>query len=214
MNTERLSKGVGKWVYPLSKLMSRVAMVILFFMMGLTVIDVFMRKVFSNSILGSVELTEYMLVILIFLSLAETEVTEGHVKVDLIMGRFGERAQALADAITQGICFLLSGLITWSGVAYAVRMKASGEVSQDLWIPKFPFVYVVAVGCGILSLILLIKFLIALTKMVEPHGQEPGVPGVRRNPPKLQSSFAKASEDTRIPPRPGDPGFLRRRVKS
>jgi hypothetical protein len=58
---------------------------------------------------------------------------------------------------------------------------------------------------------------------VEPHGQEPVVPAVRRNPPKLQSSFAKASdfakaspdrsEDTRIPPRPGDRGFLRRRVE-
>jgi len=34
---------------------------------------------------------------------------------------------------------------------------------------------------------------------------------VRRNPPKLQSSFAQASEDTRIPPRSGDRGFLRRR---
>jgi hypothetical protein len=48
---------------------------------------------------------------------------------------------------------------------------------------------------------------------VEPHGQEPVAPAVRRNPPKLQSSFAKASEDTRIPPRPGDRGFLRRRVE-
>jgi len=38
-------------------------------------------------------------------------------------------------------------------------------------------------------------------------------PLVRRNPPKLQSSFAKATEDTRIPPRPGGRGFLRRRVK-
>ena len=48
---------------------------------------------------------------------------------------------------------------------------------------------------------------------VEPHGQEPVAPMFRRNPPKLQSSFAKASEDTRIPPRSGDRGFLRRRVK-
>jgi len=48
---------------------------------------------------------------------------------------------------------------------------------------------------------------------VEPHGQEPVAPAVRRNPPKLKSSFAKASEDTHIPPRSGDRGFLRRRVK-
>jgi len=31
---------------------------------------------------------------------------------------------------------------------------------------------------------------------VEPHGQEPVAPMVRRNLPKLQASFAKASEDT------------------
>ena len=53
-----------------------------------------------------------------------------------------------------------------------------------------------------------------LLEIVEPHGQEPVAPIVRRNPPKLQSSFAKASEDTRIPPRSGDRGFLRRRVKT
>ena len=48
---------------------------------------------------------------------------------------------------------------------------------------------------------------------MEPHGQEPVAPMLRRNPPKLQSSFAKASEDTRVPQRSGDRGFLRRRVK-
>ena len=50
------------------------------------------------------------------------------------------------------------------------------------------------------------------SRLVEPHGQEPVAPAAWRNPPKLQPSFAKASEDTRIPPRPGGHGFLRRRV--
>ena len=53
-----------------------------------------------------------------------------------------------------------------------------------------------------------------LDRVMEPHGQEPVAPLVRRNPPKLQSSFAKATEDTRIPPRPGGRGFKRRRVKA
>jgi hypothetical protein len=58
---------------------------------------------------------------------------------------------------------------------------------------------------------------------VEPHRHEPVAPAVARNPPKLQSSsanasdFAKAppdrSEDAHIPPRSGDRGFPRRRVK-
>ena len=52
----------------------------------------------------------------------------------------------------------------------------------------------------------------AVVRTVEPHGQEPVTPSARRNPPKLQSSFAEASEGTRIPPRSGDRGSLRRRV--
>ena len=48
---------------------------------------------------------------------------------------------------------------------------------------------------------------------VELHRQEPVAPAAQRNPPKLQSSFAKASEDTRVPPRPRGRGFLRRRMK-
>ena len=50
--------------------------------------------------------------------------------------------------------------------------------------------------------------------VMEPNGQEPVAPLVRRNPPKLQSSFAKATEDARIPPRPGGRSLQRRRVKA
>jgi hypothetical protein len=48
---------------------------------------------------------------------------------------------------------------------------------------------------------------------VEPHRHEPVAPAVARNPPKLQSSSANALEDAHIPPRSGDRGFPRRRVK-
>jgi TRAP-type mannitol/chloroaromatic compound transport system permease small subunit len=103
-----------------------------------------------------------MMVVLVFFALAHTEVSNGHVRVDLIMSRFGERAQTLVDMITQFVCFLLFGLVTWSALVYSARMKASGEVSQDLWLPIYPFVYIVAVGCALLTLTLLIKFLMAL----------------------------------------------------
>jgi TRAP-type C4-dicarboxylate transport system permease small subunit len=162
MKIERLNQSLEAWIYPISRLMSWVASVILFSMMLLTITDVFLRKVFSRSILGTVELTEFMMVVLVFFALAHTEVSNGHVRVDLIMSRFGERAQTLVDMITQFVCFLLFGLVTWSALVYSARMKASGEVSQDLWLPIYPFVYIVAVGCALLTLTLLIKFLMAL----------------------------------------------------
>lgn len=165
MNIEWLSQSFEKWDHPISRMMSRIASVILFLMMLLTIADVFLRKVFSKSILGTVELTEFMLAILIFFSLAQTEIMNGHVKVDLVVGRFSERAQGFVDMITQFICFILSGLITWSTLIYSGKMRAVGEVSQDLWIPIYPFIYVVAAGCAILSFTLLIKFFMALIRV-------------------------------------------------
>ncbi|MDB4444091.1 TRAP transporter small permease [bacterium] len=167
MKIEGLNKTLQGWVYPLSNIMDRIASVVLFFMMLLTIADVFLRKVFSKSIMGTVEVSEFMLVILIFFALAHTEVLNGHVKVDLVLSRFSERVQGLFDMITQFVCFLISGLITWSTLVYSGVMKESGEVTQDLWLPVFPFLYIVALGCAVLSLTLLIKFFMALMRTVK-----------------------------------------------
>jgi TRAP-type C4-dicarboxylate transport system permease small subunit len=166
MKIGQLRQGFESWIYPISRVMNRVATVALFCMMFLTIADVFLRKVFSRSILGTVEVTEFLMLILVFFALAQTEALNGHVKVDLVMGRFSERTQAAVDVITQVICFLLFGLFTWSALVYSEKMREAAEVSQDLWLPIYPFVYVVVAGCAILSLALLIKFLMALAKIV------------------------------------------------
>ena len=167
MDIERINKGLESWVHPVSKVMSRVASVFLFLMMLLTVTDVFLRKVYSKSILGTVEVTEFMLLIVIFFTLAHTEVLNGHVKVDLVMSRFGSRAQAVVDMITQFVCFVLSVLITWSTLSYSEMMRTAQERSQDLLLYVFPFIYIVAVGCAVLALTLLIKTFLAVTRLVK-----------------------------------------------
>ena len=167
MKIEEVHRSFESWVYPISKIVNRIASGVLFFMMLLTIADVFLRKVFSQSILGTVEVTEFMMVILLFFAVTQTEILDGHVKVDLIMSRFGERTQALVDTITQLVCFLLFGLFTWSTLVYAAKMRASGEVSQDLWLPVYPFIYVVALGCALLAFSLLIKSFMAYMRMIK-----------------------------------------------
>jgi TRAP-type C4-dicarboxylate transport system permease small subunit len=167
MEIERLDKSFESRFYPVSGILNRIASVTLFLMMILTVADVFLRKLFSKSILGTVEVTEFMMVIVVFFSLAHAEVLNRHVRVDLLMSRMGKRAQEVIEVLTQFVCFLLFGAITWSTLVYSGKMRASGEVSQDLWIPIFPFVYIASVGCALLTLILLLKFLRALIKLVK-----------------------------------------------
>lgn len=167
MSIEKVNTLLQGWIRPLSRFMSRIASVILFLMMILTILDVVLRKLASKSILGTVELTEFMLVILVFFSLAQTEVLDGHVKVDLVMSRFSARVQGLMDMLTQFVCFVLALLITWSSLDYSEKMRLSEEVTQDLLIPIYPFIYFVALGCLVLSFTLLVKFFMATIKVVK-----------------------------------------------
>ncbi|MBI4767308.1 MAG: TRAP transporter small permease [Deltaproteobacteria bacterium] len=155
------------WVNPVSRFLSHIASFVLFLMMILTILDVCLRKAFSDSITGTVEVSEFMLVIVIFFGLAVTEVLNGHVKVDLVMGFFGKRFQAAVEIVTQLACFILMILVTWSAVIYSEKMRLSGQVSQDLWIPIYPFIYVIVAGCTTMALAILIKFFGALLKAVK-----------------------------------------------
>ena len=168
MKKETSNRGfVDGLVFGISEYMNRIASAVLFLMMLLTMADVFGRKVFSDSILGTVELSEFMLVITVFFALAHTEFTDGHVRVDLVVSRLSARARAFLDMITQFVCFVFSGVFTWASYDYAEKMRAVGEVSQDLWIPKYIFIYLVVLGFAVLSLTLLIKTYVALRKTVK-----------------------------------------------
>jgi TRAP-type transport system small permease protein len=148
--------------------MDRIACLVLFLMMILTMADVCGRKALSKPVLGTVELSEFMLVLIVLFALAHTEFKDGHVRVDLLMSQFKERARAGVDAFTQFVCFVFSGIFTWAAFVYAEKMRAIGEVSQDLWLPKYPFIYLVVAGFAILSLTLLVRFIGAVGKAVKP----------------------------------------------
>ena len=167
MKIQHIIRFFQGWVHPLCQFLNLVSSVILFLMMLLTITDVILRKTVSQSILGTVEVTEFMLVIMVFFSLANMEVRNGHVKVDLVVSRFKEKAQGVVDMFTQMICFILVIMITWSTMIYAGGMRESAEVSQDLWIPIYIFVYLVALGGAALALTLFIKIFLALEKVLK-----------------------------------------------
>ena len=168
MTTQSPRPGWERAVSRVAEFMDKIACLVLFLMMLLTMADVCGRKALSKSVLGAVEMSEFMLVITVLFALAHTEFKDGHVRVDLVMSQFKERTRAGVDALTQFVCFVFSVIFTWSGFVYAEKMRAIGEVSQDLWLPKYPFIYVVVAGFAILSLALLVRFFGALGKAVKP----------------------------------------------
>jgi TRAP-type C4-dicarboxylate transport system permease small subunit len=146
-----------KWVNTLTNLMNRFAAGVLFAMMLLTMTDVVLRKVFSKGILGALELTEFMMVGLVFFALARVEVLDRNISVDLVVKHMSRRTRLIVGMITRLICFVLFCLVTISVLVYAQVMKVSNEVTVDLGISRYPFVYAAAAGCAVLAFVLLMK---------------------------------------------------------
>lgn len=161
------ASGLRKGISLVSRFLCRVASFVLFGMMCLTIADVLMRKLLSRSILGTLELTELLMLVVVFFTLSQTELLGGHIRVDLVAIHFSPRTQRAFDTVTQLCGSLLFGLMTFSGLKYATNMGESGAVTQDLWIPVYPFIYAMVLGCGLLALALFTGFLDSLKE--KPH---------------------------------------------
>lgn len=149
-------------IHTLSLWLNSIAGFVLVVMMLLTGLDVTLRYLFNSPIPGSIELTQYMMPIIITFGLAQCAKEKGHVNVELFISKLSGRKKAFMNSIINLFFFTLFGLITWQSILRALGMIASGLKSEVLSFPIFPFVLMVSLGCGVLSLVVLMDFIKSL----------------------------------------------------
>jgi len=137
-----------------------IAGVVLFGMMMLTTVDVICRYFFNSSILGVYEITEFMMVCLIFFSLSFAQKLKGHVAVNLLVDRFSYKRQHFFDSCNYLVSIIFLLLIAWMSFSQGIELFHSNRVSGNLTIPVYPFFFVLTLGCVAMALELL-KDLIA-----------------------------------------------------
>lgn len=142
-----------------TRLTNTVGMVILAVLMFFTAADVILRYAFNRPILGSVELTEFMMAIVVSFALAYTAVRKGHVSVDMLVLRFSPRVRAVISSTTSLLTLGIFFLITWRSIVYGENLRAGNYVSGIWNIPTYPFLYVIALGAAIICLLLLANLL-------------------------------------------------------
>jgi TRAP-type C4-dicarboxylate transport system permease small subunit len=151
----------------ISRAINSVAAGILVAMMLLAAMDVLLRYIFNRPISGSLELTEYMMVIVVAFGLAHCAAQKGHVRVELLLSRLPSRGQAVVNTITYLFSLGLFSLITWQSILYISVIFGTERISAVLHIPAFPFVAMMALGSAMLSLVLLVDFLDYLSQAVK-----------------------------------------------
>ena len=157
---------LSRIIRPASEALHSVGVIVLGLMMLLTAGDVALRYLFNWPIMGSFDLTVYMMAIVVAFGLAYCAVMKGHVRVEMLVSRLPQRAQVIIDSITCLVGLGLFSLITWQCFVNMKLLFASELTSSVLLIPVFPFAGVVGVGSACLTLVLLTDFIDSLSQAV------------------------------------------------
>jgi TRAP-type C4-dicarboxylate transport system permease small subunit len=133
-----------------------------------TVVDVAERYFYNHPLPGALELSELLMVFLVFGAFAMTELHNAHVDIDVVVTRLGPRGQALCESFAALLSAGLWGAITWRTALHALNVRSAGETTPNLGLPVAPFVWVAAAGSALFTLALVGRVLRVLPRLVRP----------------------------------------------
>jgi TRAP-type transport system small permease protein len=137
----------------LDGLCSALAAGALFAIMWLTLVDVSGRKIISTSVPGSLELTELLMVVVIFAALPLVSLRGEHVVFDSLDPYLPKGLRRFQDAVVDLLCALALGGVAWLMWVKAGQMSEYGDTTAQLKIAQGPFVYLMSLLCALTALV-------------------------------------------------------------
>lgn len=125
-----------RMVHRSTRILAFSAMFLLLPMMFLTTLDVSLRRLFSFTIPGTMELSTMMLGAFILLGLSYTQQCRGHVRITFLVEKLPTRVQAGVEIILSLFTLLILFALVREGWIVAVEEE---QVSDMLRIPLWPF---------------------------------------------------------------------------
>ncbi len=126
-------------------------------MMLLTVVDVVGRYVLNRPVRGAFELTELMMLVLIFAGLPVASYADEHALMDFIDRLLNPRGQRRLEGAVQLVCAAFMFLLAWLMWLKADRIWAYRDATDVLRVLYGPFLYFMAVMLGLSGMIHLYK---------------------------------------------------------
>ena len=133
------------------------ASAILLTMMLLTFVDVVARYLFNFPLRGGFEVTELMLLVLIFAGLPLVSHADEHVTMDFIDRMLPPRGTALVVRAVHLLCAALFFFLTWQVFLKARTIGGYGDTTDVLKILVAPFVYFMAAMIALTGMVHLYK---------------------------------------------------------
>jgi TRAP-type transport system small permease protein len=138
----------------------------LFAIMILTLVDVGGRKLLSESVPGSLELTELLMVAVIFAGLPLVSLAGEHIVFDSFDPWLPRAVRRVQGVLVDGACAAALGGVAWLMWIKGTPMLEYGETTAQLKLLKAPFVYGMSVLCAVTALV---HVLLAVSPVAHRH---------------------------------------------
>jgi len=146
-----------EWGAYIESVLGIASSVILVILMLLTVVDVISRYLFNWPLRGAFEITELMLLVLIFAGLPLVSHADEHVTMDFIDRLLPGRARDVWIRVMHAVCAAIMFFLTWQTWIKAGKIYGYGDTTDVLRIAVGPFVYFMAVMVLLTGIVHLFK---------------------------------------------------------
>ncbi|MGI9571672.1 MAG: TRAP transporter small permease, partial [Desulfobulbia bacterium] len=121
----------------------------------MTCADVILRATINKPIFGSEEIVSIFAVLAIGFALPYAHKKDSHVGVEIVVRLLSKRNQEIIRLVINAISFLLFLMLAWQMLVYGTVMQGSGELSMNLELPTYCFIYALSFCLFIVSLYIL-----------------------------------------------------------
>ena len=125
---------------------------VLLCMMVLTISDVIGRYFFNSPVTGAYEITEVMMVTIVFLFIGYTQAQKGHISIDFVIRLLPQKMRMTIDIVTHLVSLFIMLLIAWMNILRCLELMRINEVTPILHFPISPFFLILAIGCFVYSI--------------------------------------------------------------
>jgi TRAP-type mannitol/chloroaromatic compound transport system permease small subunit len=148
-----------------NKFVGKFAMYLVFLMIGILLYEPITRNLFGISSIWAVEMAQFTMAAYYLLGGGYSMILKGHVRMDLLYGKWPEKKQAKIDAITDLFLIFYMGFLlygAYSSIEYAVMY---GETRNSAWRPYMaPIKIIMGIGVLLMSLQVIATFFKDLAK--------------------------------------------------
>jgi len=132
--------GLGLWVAAIS----------LFVMTLLVFVGVIFRFLIGTSIPWSVELSQFLLMWMVYLGTAAVSLKRGHIVADILGLALSQRGKAVRDAVAEVVIVILLSALLVKMVPYTVDLASTSKASPVMAMPQWVMFASFIVGLSLL----------------------------------------------------------------